>query len=134
MRYWDSYKVFNPVSFNAGQWMDLIRRASTQFFTFTTRHHDGFSMGTRFSPGRPAFVPVMMSWCSRFPPAAAGVVADLAELVFDRSDQRFLRLPEHLSGTPSERNKAIRHIVPLCAGSIRKQRNAPASTAANLPV
>jgi len=38
------YQFFNPVSFDADAWMTLFRRGGIRFFTFTTKHHDGFSM------------------------------------------------------------------------------------------
>jgi alpha-L-fucosidase len=46
--FWDIYNVlyqfFNPTDFNPDEWMDLFRRGGIRFFTFTTKHHDGFSM------------------------------------------------------------------------------------------
>ena len=38
------YRAFNPTNFNADEWMDLFQRAGLKVFTFTTKHHDGFSM------------------------------------------------------------------------------------------
>jgi alpha-L-fucosidase len=38
------YQFFNPVRFDADEWMTLFRRSGIKFFTFTTKHHDGFSM------------------------------------------------------------------------------------------
>jgi alpha-L-fucosidase len=46
--FWDLYNVlyqfFNPTDFDAASWMDLFARGGIRFFTFTTKHHDGFSM------------------------------------------------------------------------------------------
>ncbi len=46
--FWNVYNVlyefFNPTDFNADAWMDLFRRSGIKFFTFTTKHHDGFCM------------------------------------------------------------------------------------------
>jgi len=46
--FWNVYNVlyqfFNPTGFDADSWMDLFRRCGIRFFTFTTKHHDGFSM------------------------------------------------------------------------------------------
>lgn len=38
------YRTWNPQGFNADEWMDLFQSAGARFFTFTTKHHDGFSM------------------------------------------------------------------------------------------
>jgi alpha-L-fucosidase len=38
------FQVFNPTQFNAEEWVDLAQRAGMKYFTFTTRHLDGFSM------------------------------------------------------------------------------------------
>ena len=47
-QFWNVYNIlyqfFNPVGFNADAWMILFRRCGIRFFTFTTKHHDGFSM------------------------------------------------------------------------------------------
>ena len=42
--YFDLYKQFNPVEFDAEKWMDLLNRGGLKFFTILTKHHDGFSM------------------------------------------------------------------------------------------
>ncbi len=35
---------WNPVKFNADEWMTMIKNGGAQFFSFTTKHLDGFSM------------------------------------------------------------------------------------------
>jgi alpha-L-fucosidase len=44
----DSYEwlasEFNPVKFNAREWVSLAKAAGVRYITITTRHHDGFSM------------------------------------------------------------------------------------------
>ena len=35
---------WNPSRFSADSWTDMMVRAGMEFFTFTTKHHDGFSM------------------------------------------------------------------------------------------
>jgi alpha-L-fucosidase len=42
--YQQRYKTFNPVGFNADDWMQLFQTNGVKFFAFTTKHHDGFSM------------------------------------------------------------------------------------------
>ncbi len=38
------FKQFNPVRFNANQWMELAEQAGFKYVVFITKHHDGFSM------------------------------------------------------------------------------------------
>ena len=37
-------KIFNPVYFNADEWIRLARDAGMKYFVFTSKHHDGFAM------------------------------------------------------------------------------------------
>lgn len=43
-RYQELYRAWNPAGFNADEWMGAFRDGGALFFTFTTRHHEGFSM------------------------------------------------------------------------------------------
>lgn len=38
------YRSWNPNGFDADQWTRLFQAAGLQFFTLTTKHHDGFSL------------------------------------------------------------------------------------------
>ena len=38
------YKRFNPVKFNAEEWVQIARDAGMKYMVFTSKHHDGFSM------------------------------------------------------------------------------------------
>lgn len=42
--YHQLYKSFNPVDFDADAWMAMMKKSGIRFFTFTAKHHDGFSM------------------------------------------------------------------------------------------
>ena len=38
------YKQFNPVEFNADEWVAIAKAAGMKYMVFTTKHHDGFCM------------------------------------------------------------------------------------------
>jgi len=38
------YKQFNPVKFDAEQWIQMAKDAGMKYLVFTSKHHDGFSM------------------------------------------------------------------------------------------
>lgn len=38
------YKKFNPIQFNAREWVAIAQSAGMKYLVFTSRHHDGFSM------------------------------------------------------------------------------------------
>jgi len=41
---------FNPIEFNAAQWVSMAKDAGMKYITLITRHHDGFSMwDTKYS-------------------------------------------------------------------------------------
>jgi len=42
--YFDMYKTWNPVGFNADEWMEFFAESGLKMFAFTTKHHEGFSM------------------------------------------------------------------------------------------
>ena len=35
---------FNPIEFDAAQWVAMAKSAGMNYITLITRHHDGFSM------------------------------------------------------------------------------------------
>jgi alpha-L-fucosidase len=44
------YKEFNPVNFNAEEWVMLAKDAGMKYIVFTSKHHDGFCMwNTRYN-------------------------------------------------------------------------------------
>jgi alpha-L-fucosidase len=42
--YFDMYKTWNPVGFDANEWTNLFSESGMKMFAFTTKHHEGFSM------------------------------------------------------------------------------------------
>ncbi len=38
------YEVFNPPDFDADEWMEIMKRGGFKYFTFTTKHADGFCL------------------------------------------------------------------------------------------
>ena len=36
--------IFNPICFNADEWIKLAKDCGMQYFVFTSKHHDGFAM------------------------------------------------------------------------------------------
>ncbi len=38
------YKEFNPVKFDAEEWIEIAKSAGMKYLVFTTKHHDGFTM------------------------------------------------------------------------------------------
>jgi len=38
------YKTFNPVRFDADEWVQIAKDAGMKYLVFTSKHHDGFSM------------------------------------------------------------------------------------------
>jgi alpha-L-fucosidase len=38
------YKRFNPVNFNALEWVKIAKSAGMRYIVFTSKHHDGFCM------------------------------------------------------------------------------------------
>jgi alpha-L-fucosidase len=43
-QYNELYKTWNPVGFNADEWMNLFNESGMKMFAFTSKHHEGFSM------------------------------------------------------------------------------------------
>ena len=60
--YQEFYQTWNPVGFDAEEWMQFFERCGLKCFAFTTKHHEGFSMfdtqvhirrRMKWAPGKP---------------------------------------------------------------------------------
>ena len=51
---------FNPVNFNANEWVDVAKRAGMKYLVITAKHHDGFAMYD--SPSNPYNVVKATPW------------------------------------------------------------------------
>ncbi len=93
--YFDLYKKFNPVDFDAEKWMDLLERGGLKFFTILTKHHDGFSMydtKTRVkkrvnwtAPGGPAIEDCDLSYSIMEGPFKRDIVKELCDAAHKRN-------------------------------------------------
>ena len=63
------YKEFNPVKFDANEWIAIAKAAGMKYLVFTTKHHDGFSM----------FDSALTQYTITNSPFKRDVVAELAE-------------------------------------------------------
>lgn len=43
-KYYTMYQDFNPTGFDADEWMKIIERAGMKYFSFTSKHHEGFCL------------------------------------------------------------------------------------------
>ena len=50
-QYAELTKQFNPIKFNADEWVQIAKDAGIQYIVITSKHHDGFAMfGSKASP------------------------------------------------------------------------------------
>jgi alpha-L-fucosidase len=92
--YFDLYKQFNPVDFNADKWMDLLNRGGLKYFTILTKHHDGFSMydtRTRVkrrinwtAPGGPSIEPCDLAYSIMDGPFRRDIIRELCDAAHRR--------------------------------------------------
>ena len=43
-KYYTMYQDFNPTGFDADEWMRIMKRGGMRYFSFTSKHHEGFCM------------------------------------------------------------------------------------------
>ena len=55
-KYQELYKNFNPTDFNGDRWAELMKRCGFNYFTFITKHHDGFAMWDTQTKVRKRFI------------------------------------------------------------------------------
>ena len=87
--YNDLYKTWNPVGFNADDWMNLFSDGGMKMFAFTTKHHEGFSLfdtKTRvkkrinyLAPGGPAIEDCDLSYSIMETPFKRDIVKELTD-------------------------------------------------------
>ncbi len=44
------YKQFNPINFNAEEWVALVKEAGMKYLVITSKHHDGFCLWDSGTP------------------------------------------------------------------------------------
>jgi len=93
--YFDLYKEYNPVDFNAEEWMDLLERGGLKYFTILTKHHDGFSMYdtktrvkrrfNQMAPGGPAIEECDTAYSIMDTPFKRDIVKELCDAAHKRN-------------------------------------------------
>ena len=88
------YKTWNPAGFDAEQWTDIFRESGMRMFTFTTKHHEGFSMfdtRTRVknranwtAPGGPRIEPCDLAYSIMETPFRRDIVRELCDAAHKR--------------------------------------------------
>jgi alpha-L-fucosidase len=85
--YNETYKTWNPSGFDAEEWLELFQAGGAKMFSFTTKHHEGFSMydtETRvksrvdwLARGGPRVLPCDLAYSIMETPFRRDVVAEL---------------------------------------------------------
>jgi len=88
-QYEEVCKWWNPSLFDADEWCDMMVRSGLKFFSFTTKHHDGFSMydtktrvKRRFvhtGPGAPSIVDCDLGYSIMETPFKRDIVRELTD-------------------------------------------------------
>lgn len=93
--YQELYKSWNPQGFDAQQWVDLFAESGAKMFSFTTKHHDGFSMYDTqthvkrrvnwLAPGGPALEDCELAYSIMESPFKRDVVKELCDAARTRN-------------------------------------------------
>ncbi len=85
--YQELYKTWNPSGFNAENWVDFFADSGAKMFSFTSKHHDGFSMfdtnakvrqrANWMAPGGPAMEDCDLAYSIMETPFGRDVVKEL---------------------------------------------------------
>jgi alpha-L-fucosidase len=88
------YKTWNPAGFDADAWIGAFKESGMKMFTFTTKHHEGFSMfNTRTrvksranwtAPGGPAIESCDLAYSIMETPFRRDVVKELCDAAHKR--------------------------------------------------
>jgi alpha-L-fucosidase len=88
-KYNDLYKTWNPVGFDANEWVGDFKDSGAKMFAITTKHHEGFSMfdtKTRVTtranwtaPGGPKMEPCDLSYSIMETPFRRDVIKELCD-------------------------------------------------------
>lgn len=110
--YMNLYRQFNPVQFDADQWMSLAKEAGMKYVVFVTKHHDGFSMW----PTRQVRFPQDASYLKHYCISDTPYERDLCRMIADAAHRHGLKLgwyystrdwthPEYLRGDNNAYNR-----------------------------
>lgn len=116
-------KCFNPIYFNADEWIKLAKDSGMKYFVFTSKHHDGFAM---FHSKADRFNVVDAT------PFGRDVVGELAEACYKHGLKFGLYYSQELDwhhehgGTdipkPPRVSSTRKYVCPCCGMSVRATR------------
>lgn len=86
--YMNLYRQFNPVKFDANQWMRLAKEAGMKYVVFVTKHHDGFSMW----PTRQVRFPGSADFPTHYSIADSPFERDICRMIADAAHRHGLKL------------------------------------------
>ncbi len=86
--YMNLYRRFNPVKFDADQWMRLAKEAGMKYVVFVTKHHDGFSIW----PTRQVRFPENADFPTHYSIADGPYERDICRMIADAAHRHGLKL------------------------------------------